>query len=464
MIAKKDSLRDVYAGLGARFGLGTRNITPPLGIYARNWGAAKFDQATGIHQELLMQCLYTESADGQAAVFLTADLGWWKNANDEKRIRQALLARFNLEETDLILALSHTHAGPSICSTDEDQPGGAFIAPYLDFLKDQAIACIEEAKSAIFDGRLTWGYGVCDLACNRDLQVGGDYLIGFNPIEKPDHTLLVGQLRDTSNILRGVICNYACHPTSFAHENELLSPDFVGELRVTVERALHVPCLFLQGASGDLAPKKQYVKESKLVEANGRQLGYAVLSTLAQMGNGEQNWVYETALVSGAPLACWKFKDEQTPVDFKKVVVQVQVPYKKLDSAASILAEYQQCKDRVLKDRLWRKYNTRKTIGDQKVAEIPVWIWKMGNAIVVAQANEAYSVYQMQIRKAFPNHCIAFINIANGYVGYLAPKELYEKDIYAVWQSPYDKGSLEILIKETEKAIIKLLTYETRMD
>lgn len=464
MIAKKDSLRDVYAGLGARFGLGMRNITPPLGIYARNWGAAKFDQATAIHQELLMQCLYTESADGQVAVFLTADLGWWKNANDEKRIRQALLARFNLEETDLILALSHTHAGPSICSTDEDRPGGTFIAPYLDFLKDQAIACIEEAKSTIFEGRLTWGYGVCDLACNRDLQVGDDYLIGFNPLEKPDYTLLVGQIRDTSDKLQGVICNYACHPTSFAHENELLSPDFVGELRVTVEQALHVPCLFLQGASGDLAPKKQYVKDPKLVEANGRQLGYAVLATLTQMGNGEQRWVYDKTLVSGAPLACWKLEYEQANVDFKKIVVRVQVPYKKLDSAATILEEYQQCTDRVLKDRLWRKYNTRKAIGNQQIAEIPVWIWKMGNAIVVAQANEAYSVYQMQIRKVFPNHCIAFVNIANGYVGYLAPNELYEKDIYAVWQSPYDKGSLEILIKETEKAIIKLLTYETRMD
>lgn len=464
MITEKNSLRDVYASLGGRFGLGMRNITPPLGIYARNWGAAKFDQATGIHQHLLMHCLYTESVEGQMAVVLTADLGWWKNADDEKRIRQALLVHFNLEETDLILALSHTHAGPSICSTDENQPGGVFIAPYLDFLKDQAIACIEEAKSTIFEGRLTWGYGVCDLACNRDLQIGDDYLIGFNPKEKPDHTLLVGQLRDTSNNLKGIICNYACHPTSFAHENELLSPDFVGELRVTVEQALHVPCLFFQGASGDLAPKKQYVKDPKLVEANGRQLGYAVLATLTQMGNGEQHWVYDKALISGAPLACWKLEYEPANIDFKKIVVHVQVPYKKLDSAATILEEYQQCTDRVLKDRLWRKYNTRKTIGDQQTAEIPVWIWKMGNAILVAQANEAYSVYQMEIRKAFPNHCIAFVNIANGYVGYLAPKELYGKDIYAIWQSPYEQGSLEILIEETQKAIIKLLTDETRMD
>lgn len=464
MMKEKQKLQDVYGNLGASFGLGVRNITPPLGIYSRNWGAAKFDQATGIHQDLLMHCLYTESTTGQVAVILTADLGWWKNVEDEKRIRHALLSHFQLKETDLILALSHTHAGPSICSTDENQPGGTFIAPYLDFLKEQAIACIEEAQSTMFGGRLTWGYGVCDLACNRDLKTGEDYLIGFNPNGQPDHTLLVGQLYDASNKLRGIICNYACHPTSFAHENELLSPDFVGELRVTVEQALHVPCLFLQGASGDLAPKKQYVKDPTLVEANGRHLGYAVLATLAQMGNGEQHWVFDKALVSGAPLARWKFEYGPTNVDFQKMVIRVQVPYKKLKRAESILEAYHQCTDRVLKDRLWRKYNTRKTIGDQQMAEIPVWIWKIGNALMVAQANEAYSVYQMEIRKAFPSHCIAFINIANGYVGYLAPKTLYGEDIYAVWQSPYDQGSLEILIAETQKAIAKLLTHETRMD
>lgn len=455
----KDLTRDINSSLGARFGIAMRDITPPIGIYSRNWGASTFDQAVGVHQPLLMHCLCIAGSD-TCTVLITADLGWWKNADDELKIRLALLKHFQLGENQLIFALSHTHAGPSICSNDVHYPGGELIPAYLDFILEQAIACVEEGFAHLFEGAMNWSYGVCDLACNRDLKVGNEYLIGYNPLGEADKTLLVGQIVDSSGQLKAVICNYACHPTSFAHENDLISPDYVGEMRNTVEQEIGVPCLFLQGASGDLAPKKQYVKDPAYVEANGRQLGYAVLSTLAQHNKPDTNWVFEKSLISGAPLACWNLSKEAPNMDLRPHLMEVEVPYKELPSLESIYQEYEACMDRVLKDRLWRKYNTRKSIGERKRALIPVWLWKWGNAVIVAQANEAYSQFQIAVRDSFPNHCIAFVNIANGYVGYLAPKELYDKDIYAVWQSPYASGSLEILIGETINGIKKLLTDE----
>jgi len=461
---QKDSFKDTTGRLAARFGLSQADITPPIGIYSRNWGAAAFDQATAIHQPLMMHCLYIASFDQPPAIIVTADLGWWKNAADEKALRFALLEHFDLDESQLIFALSHTHAGPSICSSDAGQPGGQLFVPYLKFLTQQAISSIETARSTLFKGSLIWNYGVCDLASDRDLKVDAQYLIGYNPLKTADTTLLVGRLHDSAQNLKAVICNYACHPTSFAHENDLISPDFVGEMRNTVESVLAVPCLFLQGASGDLAPRRQYVKDPTIVEANGKQLGYAVLATLAQEQHSHKNWGFREALISGAPLACWEFQEQPVSTDFRQTVVSVKVPYKNLPSPEAILKEYESCTDRVLKDRLWRKYNTCKSIGNKKEAIIPVWIWKMGDAVLVAQANEAYSCYQMEVRAQFPDHTIVFINIANGYVGYLAPRELYDKDIYAVWQSPYASGSLEILIEQTNLGIQTLLTDETRLD
>lgn len=461
---QKDPRKETTGGLLAKIGLGQCDITPSLGIYSRNWGAATFDQAVAVHQPLLMHCLYMAPVDSPPAIILTADLGWWKNAEDERALRSALLDHFNLTASQLVFTLSHTHAGPSICSTDIHQPGGELIPPYLEFLKAQAISCVQQAKDGLFEGSLHWSYGVCDLACNRDLEINGEYLIGFNPLKEADHTLLLGRVYDNTEKLKAVICNYACHPTSFAHENELLSPDFVGEMRHTVEAVLKVPCLFLQGASGDLAPKRQYVKDPALVEANGRQLGYAVLATLVQEDHAAQRWAFDRALISGAPLACWSFQKQVLSTEFKQLVHTVKVPYKNLPSLEAIFKEYESCSDRVMKDRLWRKYNTRKTIADQREATIPVWLWKMGDAILVAQANEAYSCYQSIIRAEYPNHTIVFINIANGYVGYLAPAECYDKDIYAVWQSPYERGSLEILIEQTKLGIQTLLTDEIRLD
>jgi len=460
MIEDKNVLADISSSFSGRFGISKCVITPPLGIYSRNWGAAKLDQAIGIHQHLFVHCLIMESYLNEIAILVTADLGWWKNAQDARDLRNAVLKHFQLSESDLIIALSHTHAGPSICSSDRDLPGGNKIAPYLEFLKQSIIAAIQEAKDNLFRGTISWGYGVSDLACNRDQKMGEEYLIGFNPLEPADQTLLVGQLFNEDDNLQAILCNYACHPTTFAHENDLISPDYVGELRNTVEQKLAVPCIFLQGASGDLAPKKQYVRDPAIVEANGRALGYAVLATRELLPKANRNWVFEQAVVSGAPLGCWTSQDTPSNRNLCKTIARVSVPYKQLESAEDIKLAYETCEDRVLKDRLWRKYNTRIAIGNNKTAEIAVWLWKFGNVILVAQANEAYSIYQKQVRASFPNHCIVFINIANGYVGYLAPKELYNKDIYAVWQSPYAAGSLEQLIEESISGIAKLLQHE----
>ena len=35
-----------------RFGLAVRDITPPVGIYHRMWGAARHDRSAGVHRPL----------------------------------------------------------------------------------------------------------------------------------------------------------------------------------------------------------------------------------------------------------------------------------------------------------------------------------------------------------------------------------------------------------------------------
>jgi hypothetical protein len=45
------------------------------------------------------------------------------------------------------------------------------------------------------------------------------------------------------------------------------------------------------------------------------------------------------------------------------------------------------------------------------------------------------------------------MNMVNGACGYLPPPELYDEDVYQVWQTPFDRGSLERLIKTATEAI-----------
>src|SRR5215510_12430491 len=84
-----------HASFTGRIGIARTEITPPVGIYARNWGAAKHDAASAIHRPLMLTVLTLEAgAGGPRLVLIDADLGWWGSIQTHRdfqtRLHQAL--------------------------------------------------------------------------------------------------------------------------------------------------------------------------------------------------------------------------------------------------------------------------------------------------------------------------------------------------------------------------------------
>ncbi|MFW6060032.1 MAG: hypothetical protein ACODAQ_07605, partial [Phycisphaeraceae bacterium] len=306
---------------------------------------------------------------------------------------------------------------------------------------------------------LTWATGRCTLATNRDLPDPDPrqdrYLVGFNPQREADDTLLVGRVtRDRDDAPLATIVNYACHPTTLAWENTKVSPDYVGAMRELVESATsHAPCLFLQGASGELAPAHQYVGDPAIAEQHGRTLGYAVLSALSSMLPPRQRLVHERTVESGAPLAVWRPEPFEPATRCEAATVDVELPLKPLPSLAEIDRDLAACTDRALAERLRRKRGIVEKVGSGESCALPVWLWRLGDAVLVAQRNEAYSDFQRALRDAFPERAVCVMNVANGACGYLYPQGVADRDIYPAWQSPFAPGCLETLIERTRAAI-----------
>lgn len=432
----------------AYFGVAEASINPPQEIYFRNWGASAWDEAVGFHKTLKMQCLAIKPNEGGRLLFIiTADLGWWINAGDEFAIRSHVLNTFQLEESQLIFCLSHTHAGPSICSNNSDRKGGEHIVPYLNQLQETMAGLIRESEEDLVAGTLSWEYGKCALATNRDLPDESDqsYLVGYNPAVPADDTLLFGHIMAETGLPVCSIVNYACHPVTLGHENRLISPDFVGEMRDAISSRTQAPVLFLQGASGELAPRVQYVADTAIADAHGRQLAYSALSVYEGSLPAGTGYRFKQELPSGAPLGIWEYFSLQGSTEVAMQKLELEVPLKEMPSLEEIKTEWEACQDRVMKDRLWRKLNTRQVVGNGANAKVSVWLWKLGDAFIVAQPNEAYSYFQKELRAAFPNKKIAVVNIANGYVGYMADARFYGKDIYSCNTTPYAQGALEML-------------------
>lgn len=446
-----------------RIGVERADITPPDGIYARNWGASRHDAAQGVHRPLTATALTIQSASGGSPVVLySLDLGWWRSREDEHLVRYGVLQGLSLGPGRVMIALTHTHAGPSLCHQDVDKPGGHLVAPYLMDLCETLVSIARRALATARPATLEWATGRCTLAVTRNVPDPKDpahYLTGFDPNAPPaDDTLLVGRVTDeVSGATTATLVNYACHPTTLGHGNRKLSPDYVGALRERLEAGTRgAPCLFLQGASGDLAPREQYTDDPDVADSHGRCLGYAALSVLEEMLPPRTRLTYKGELESGAPLALYE-RETFTPSTVLEVrCPNVDLELKPLPSLAELEAEIKACPDRAMTERLRRKRQVRRYVGNGTSVALPVWYWRIGGALLVGTPTESYSILQKNLRATFPEEAVVVMNVVNGWYGYLPPADDYDCDQYAVWQTPFAAGSLERLEAASREELIAL--------
>lgn len=451
-----------------RFGIARRDITPPVGIYSRNWGAAEHDVAESIHRPLTLTAVTFSSAGesenesaGRPLVLVDFDLGWWKTPSTAEHFRRRLLDQLSMRSDDLILALSHTHAGPPLMEADAEFPGSYLLRIWFEDLFTSTVEAIREALAQPFVGRLDWQLGRCGLAAKRDFPDPDPQqdriLCGYQPDGDPDDTLLVGRITDSDGKICATLVNYACHPTTLAWQNRAISPDYVGAMRATVEQATGAPTVFLLGACGDLAPAHQYVGDSEIADRHGRQLGHAALATLYAMEEAETQLRFQGVVESGAPLAVWRpAPGEISQTCFSGQPCSVELPVKDWPSADELEQQRQQCEDRALSERLLRKREIRRGLGDGDTFRLSISAWRLGDVVLVGCCCEAYSVLQQELRRRFPDRTLICMNLINGSIGYLPPAALYDSDVYPVWQTPFDRGSLELTIDAMTEAIQQL--------
>jgi hypothetical protein len=163
---------------------------------------------------------------------------------------------------------------------------------------------------------------------------------------------------------------------------------------------------------------------------------------------------------SGAPLAIWTRKPQEASLILLSEMMEMELPLKDLPSVAEIQQRLQNCTDHVLKERLWRQRAVRKIVGDGKNARFGVWIWRLGDSLLIGQPNEPYSKFQIDLRKLLAPCPVAVMNITNGSIGYLPPRELFNYDLYQVWQTPFESGGLELVTEKTSRAAQALLRSE----
>jgi len=446
------------------FGVARRDVTPPVGIYARSWGAATHEVAEGVHRPLTATAAVfgPHEDEGPELVLVALDIGWLQYAPDETRLRASIRKRTGLGEDQLLVSMSHTHAGANANSQLADKPGVELIQPYLDALAEHIADAILEARATRAEALVTYGYGRCGLAINRDFwdEEAGRFACGYNPGVPADDTLLVGRVTGTDGAILATLFNYACHPTTLAWDNRLLSPDYIGAAREVLERAYDAPALFFHGASGELAPRDDYVGDTSVADRNGRQLGHAAVAAIEALPPAGTRFVYTGIVASGANLGTWEYRPSepaQLAESGRLAALLTDVELRRKDEPAIVESLTDAKPDAVQeREKALRRAFLELALGDGPTHRMPLWTWRLGEALLIAVPDELYSVFQTELRRRFEGVPVFVLTTTNGGVGYLCPRETYGSGRYQEQQSPYAPGCLEDAIEASAGALARV--------
>jgi hypothetical protein len=459
-----------------RFGLARCDITPPVGIYHRMWGAATHDRATGVHRPLSATAMVFQAPDGVAGrdteqVVVAADLCvLW--ANEMNAVRATIARKTGLSTDQVVVVFSHTHSSGLMGRERVDLPGGDLIPGYLDTIAERLAAAFGEARARAEPATVVYGTGRCTLAAQRDFWDADSkqFVCGFNPQGSADDTVLVARVTGAAGKELSTVVNYACHPTTLAWQNTLLSPDFPGAMREVVERETGVPCVFLQGASGDLGPREGFVGDSGVADRNGRQLGHAALAALAALPPPGTRFRYDGPVVSGATLGIWS----HVPVDARQraahrrwhcrrwtidLAYRTELPtrerteaerarWQAAEQAAEQAGDALRARDcHALVERQTRWLTRLTVLPPGPAFPLPVTLLQMGTAFWLAVEGEHYQLLQRALRERFAGTPIMVMTLANGSRPiYLPTADTYGKGIYQESIAVLAPGCLERLI------------------
>ena len=459
-----------------KFSLIHGDITPPENIYHRMWGAASHDRATGVHRNLRATVTIVAPIHGnEKQIIISLD-----HCVMGKKEMDDLLNRItnscSITKQEVIVVFSHTHAAGLMDLERRTLPGGDLIGPYLEGIALKISQLINKSINDLQPATIIYGIGKCDLAANRDYwdEDNQTWVCGFNPRTKSDDTLLVAKVFSEKNSLIATLVNYACHPTTLAWDNTLISSDFVGSMREVIESVFdESPCLFLQGASGDLGPVEGFTGDPMIADKNGLQLGYASLSTFIKLPLPNKIYEYSGPVLSGATIGEWKYKDltyeskqknELWCIKRKVFELPIRKGIPSKEEVEADLYKWERSEDknaRAIAERKRRLLNRLNQLPSENTFPLEVIIIRLGGSIWLIMQGELYSTFQETLRNRFSEVPIIVSTIASHWgASYLPPKEIYGTGIYQDTIAIVEKGSLEYLINEISLVIKELLSIK----
>jgi neutral ceramidase len=204
-----------------------------------------FRPSTGVHDPIKARALVLQSG-AVRVLWLALDLvGMDPSLLSELRVR---LDQLGLRYAAVIAAASHTHSGPGAFARSE-LFGFLAIDRESPRVRGRIFSAMEQAAREAERRKrpATVATGRSEIA---DIQVSRVH----GPLDPELGVLKV--MGDDSRPV-AVVWNYAIHGTALGRENFKVSGDLMGDASARIEEQLGVPALYVNGAVGDVSPRRR---------------------------------------------------------------------------------------------------------------------------------------------------------------------------------------------------------------
>ena len=444
-----------------------------------NWGSSVHQVAEGIDMPMYCNVMYLESESSKnKVVLLDFDLCSMSEEIDSM-VRDAVISRLDIPKEGIRICLSHTHAGPPY---GKDNLNGAgwitegveLINPYYDSFPEKISKAIEEAVSSIVDCNVSYGKGISDININRrPADKNGVLFTGRNWDGPVDHSVDVIGFDTAEGTPVATIVGYACHPHILGPDNRLISPDYPGHMRKTVEDIVGGSCLFFQGYAGNQGPVHTFVGDVEVARKAGKLLGLEASKVRMSLDPFERREELIEIVQAGADLGIYEDVAVSKPNDDLTINnTYIDLPtldFPSYEEASEIyenaISELKKARELGNKDEIKKMVSnakranfTRRNSLRSKNGKVNIWIQtiKIGDIVLQGLPLEPFIEYGDRIKSLNPNKKIILSGYTNCIHGYLPTAKAYEEGGYETRNTPLSPESEEIIIDACDSEIKKI--------
>lgn len=256
-----------------KFSVQKRRITIDHPVMQMGY-AARDHMSEGIHDDCYATLVWIE--DREPLLIACFDL-LGGTESFAAGIRKAISTAVGIDGNRVLVCYSHTHGFVHTIGEDDLAPGAgitvslsapqnhdvdfpdltadlAYARTLFTLAGEMAAACRDSLISGrIVHRRTSSRFGI---SRRKTLPDGTTVMAPNDDDSLMDDTVDILSLEDTSGELHALLWNYACHPTTCASENYLITADYPGGVRRALEAAYPgVIPVFLQGCGADVRPR-----------------------------------------------------------------------------------------------------------------------------------------------------------------------------------------------------------------